>query len=46
MNRKEISKVLVGKSFLQRFLAGLINFHNTILPNEATLHAGSCIEYI
>lgn len=46
MNLKEISKVLIEKSFLSSFLAGLINFQNTILPKEATLHADSCLEYI
>lgn len=46
MNLKEIPKVLIEKSFLSSFLAGLINFQNTILPKEATLHADSCLEYI
>lgn len=46
MNLKEIPKVLIEKSFLSSFLAGLINFQNTILLKEATLHADSCLEYI
>lgn len=46
MNLKKIPKVLIEKSFLSSFLAGLINFQNTILPKEATLHADSCLEYI